>query len=548
MNFKISSFLIFLFFTSISITHAQKLRDKSVTIKHTQLPYRLTPDSYTTYSVEAVGEVLQISGISAKNFSDDLTMQGFKRVSGFGQSAGHLHLVVDLGILSVGQAVFKNSITKVKDKNGNETSVEQFYYSVPFSGSFNAKVIDPNGKILGNSSGTFNRELSSNKLRDAEVVKKGVNKYINMLTVEAARDIQKDAYSLANSLLQSFDYREINARENLYIIRKHPSENQWVKHQENVKKRFEEHGNNTNLGYLKEHIEDAIEFYKKMASKDHKNDKKLKRIHRAANLNLATIYYYLDDPASTIEYAEVVLRVNEKDARASRIVNDTKKLLKKMRDSGISTIYYQRDLKNAVAPIIEEQRALENREILEGTVSSKAYIVLRNVAVSGQLIVDNNAEDLIFGNGGNVKFVENKDGILEEIDLTNSQVTEINFSNRVLKRMKFAPSAKGQVDPSMYFLEKLYNSERISVFKYYPQSGALGGDKPEFAFQKSGQEYPISLESTMFLLWKKGLAKYFADCPDLAEMASEGGIEKTKDSLIKAARVYSELCDAPIKP
>ena len=60
---------------------------------------------------------------------------------------------------------------------------------------------------------------------------------------------------------------------------------------------------------------------------------------------------------------------------------------------------------------------------------------------------------------------------------------------------------------------------------------------------KAGESEPTSLSGTTILLWKKGIASYFEDCAELNAMCLEGGIEKEKESLIKAARIYSELCE-----
>jgi len=71
----------------------------------------------------------------------------------------------------------------------------------------------------------------------------------------------------------------------------------------------------------------------------------------------------------------------------------------------------------------------------------------------------------------------------------------------------------------------------------------LSGEKTELAYQKTGDPAPVSLEDTQFLVLNKGLSKYFADCPDLTKMCSEGQIELYKEDLIKAARIYTELCE-----
>ena len=91
-------------------------------------------------------------------------------------------------------------------------------------------------------------------------------------------------------------------------------------------------------------------------------------------------------------------------------------------------------------------------------------------------------------------------------------------------------------------MEELYASDKISLYKYYPISGALGDEKHEFALQKKAEETPISLLDTQFLMFEKGLANYFNDCEDLKIMCENGKIALEEEDLLKAARIYSEVC------
>ncbi|GLR18773.1 hypothetical protein [Portibacter lacus] len=544
---RINATLLFIFIFCAAI-NAQKLKDKAVVIKYVSLPSIAVPLDYKTFSVEAGGEVLQISGVSPKGFADDFSMQGFKKVNGYGGSAGHLHLVVDLGYLTIGKEEMKTKTTKTKDKSGNEVIVKEYYYAVPFSGSSSAKIIDPDGRILSSKSEVYDRELGTQLYKNQAQLKKSANKLINDITRDAAQEIRRNAYSYSNSMLQSFDFRKTSTREQIYLITKHSSEDQWEKHYETIKLLFSSGSHYPNTEFRKEKLEPAIRFYKQMASKDPRGDKKKKRIYKAANLNLSTIYYYLEDMASSIEYAELSLKAMGKDSRSSNRISKAERTLERMRDIGVSTIYYERDLSNALPPGAIANQEAENERLLEDANANNATIVYRNEEVYGKMLLDKEADDLIFGEGGNVKFVVNKDGVLDEIKLTDYWVSSFEVADRKFTKMKFSPSAKGKTEASVEILEEVYQSESLKLYKYYPSSGALSDEKPEFAFQKSGQEFPISLESTSFLLWEKGLSDYFSDCEDLRKIIQEGGIKKTKEDLIKAARVYSEICKKVIRP
>jgi hypothetical protein len=122
------------------------------------------------------------------------------------------------------------------------------------------------------------------------------------------------------------------------------------------------------------------------------------------------------------------------------------------------------------------------------------------------------------------------------------EITAFSIGDRTFVKRTFTPCAKGKANPATHVMEEIYNSEKIVLYKYYPSGGALSDAKTEFAFKKKAEDNPVSLYDTQFLILKKGLANYFTDCADLKAMCEEGGIENEQESLLKAARIYSEVC------
>ena len=161
----------------------------------------------------------------------------------------------------------------------------------------------------------------------------------------------------------------------------------------------------------------------------------------------------------------------------------------------------------------------------------------------GNLFWKKEADELIFGDNGNIKFIVTEGSEILEYDLTDSLITSFKIGDRLFEKITFSPCAKGKGEAKVSILESMYTSDKINLYKYYPIDGALGGAKTELAFKKATEDNPISLMDTRFLILKKGLAQYFEDCADLSQMCTEGSFAMNSDDLIKAARIYSEVCE-----
>ncbi len=539
--------IIYLIGTQFSI--GQKLRDKNVHIKYVKLPSQTLPDDFMTYSVDATGQALVKAEVTRTAYVNKFRMDGFKRLNGVGESAGHLRLQISAGYIDVATPEFKKRTRTKKDKDGNETSTTYYYYEYNFSNNTNYKVYDPNGKILAQGDVPYKKSFTSPENANSSAVRKSMNTYFRQYDTEFANAAVANAYSSISSTFRSkFDFTKERALHEIFIIKSHSSEDQFFKHYEKVKSIFAEADYATPSSELLEKLGPSIEYYKQHASKDPRGDKKKKRLYRAGNYNLALIYFYTDMFEEAAAHCEKILASEGKDAKAKRILKSIEFQEKRMTLHGVNTLHHFRDVENAKGPSELAALEAEKEEMADENMITKGIVFMGEDQLEGTLTLDKAADDFVFGEGGNVKFMIEENKELKEIDLLSSDVTSFQIADREFRKIKFSPSAKGKQEASLQILELVYSSDQIKLYKYYPSAGALSDEKPEFAFQKTGQVNPISLESTQFLIWKKGLAKFFSECSDLAEMCEDGGIEKSKEDLIKASRIYSEVCEQVIKP
>lgn len=540
------SFLIFtLLLFTVSVFYAQKLRDESLWIKYVQLPPNKLPDDYLTYSSFVSGQIMAKAGYSSQSAAKSMTMDGFKRVPDNGIKGGHLRLVISTGSVSRDSPEFKSKTTKSKTKDGKEVSKTTYYYLYGFQALGTYTIYNADGEQLFSESIPVNQTYESPEFSDASALRKQMNKYFNEYDKKFAISALNSMKNKGNSELRSrYDYQNARKRHELYVIKKHASEDQWEKHYNNVKDVFETSDYATSSDELLQGLNKSIEYYEMQGSKNPRENKKLKRIYEAAHYNLALIYTFTDQLDKALEHANMVLESEGKDTKTKRLIEFITSSMERMNSLDIHTLHHYRALENAMPPHQIAAMEEEMEELSENTNMSEAVVYLGNEEfISGTITLEKDAEDLIIGEGGNVKFILEEEGEIKEINLCADEVTGFAVGDRTFMKMNFAPSAKGKEEASIQILEEVYSSEKINVYKYYPCSGALSADKPELALKKAGEENPISLESTQFLLWDKGLSQYFGDCEELKIMCEEGGLEKTLDDMIKAARIYAELCE-----
>lgn len=530
-------------------TQAQRLKDSPINIKYVQLPSKKLPKDYTTYSVSVNGPLFEQGAISPASVAAGIVMDGFKRLDGHADNVGHLRLEMYGGNIRAGRPEFKTRTSTTKDKNGRETTTNYYRYEVPFNCNTSYRIIDAEGKILVRDDFVNEKIIKTREYNNST----SINKERIKLLTELERDYTNETLGLLKSsarsgLVSQFDYDFQDARFNFYLIAKHPSEDQWEKHYNNVAAIFKDAQANTASAQLKTNLAPAFAFYEMQAKKSPRGSKKLKRIFKAANYNLALLHFSVDEFEEAKNYAEKVIQSEKNDRRSRLLIERIERWEDQMANLDINTIHYFRDIKDALPPARIAALEAEKEEMEENTAISSGSVFKGSEEITGTWSMDKQADDLVFGEGGNIRFMLVEGAEMLEIDPTDVDITEFVLADRKFKKIRFSPSARGETEASLQILEEVYMSNKIKLYKYYPSTGALSDDKPEFAYQKRKEEFPISLESTQFLLWEQGLAKYFADCDDLSELVLDGGIKKNMADLIKAARIYSEICIEVIRP
>ncbi len=545
-NFIMKANLLLLLFVGIFVhaSFAQKLKDKRIGFSYVKLPSDRLPEDFMTYSVSVYGRNIPDGGFSANGLAKGIKMNSFKRLDGSPGNHGHLRVSVQTGYTTAGSPDFKSRTDTKKDKEGNETKTTYYWYEFPFSSSGSYKIVDPTGKNLASGNTGSSRTMKTSETTNSAALRKAYSKHKSEQRKAFARSAANNSVTKAsNALIGKYDFHHDKVWHQIYWIKKHSTETNFVKYFDLTKKVFAAAKAGTPASELKTQMQAALDFWQEIAAKDPGGDKKMKRVYKAANHNLAVVSYYLDDLAGAKKYAEAVIKSEGKDKRSAAMISKINATQKLMAFHEINTVHYTRDLSNAIAPSKVQELEEIKEEIATNNNTIEGTIIVEGEVLKGSIIQEKEAKDIFFGEDGNTKFVVEMDNDIKEFNLAHEDVASFKIGDRSFVKMNFTPSAKGKTETKKHILEEVYISDKINLYQYFPSTGKLGDEKTEFAFQKKGAEQPTSLMATQFLILKKGLANYFSDCADLKDMCSTGDIKMDKDDLIKAARIYSELCE-----
>jgi len=536
--------LLACFLAVIPFLSAQKAKDKKVEIKYVSLPTQKLPDSYTTYSVTVSGGNIAIAGTSTSELAKNVYMNSFKRVGdAVDGEFGHLRISVNTGTVSTGRLAWKNRSETTKDDKGVSHTTKYYWYELPCSGIVSFRIIDPDGKILDDYSHTYNSNAKSDETTDSKSLSDRSDAIYNTLRKNYASDMAWGVSNLAkNTLRTKYDFAFEENGVQFYTIKKHPDEDAFEASLDKTIEVFKALPANAPAAEGLAKLESPIKLWTKHAEASPGKDKDLAEVYNACNSNLANAYFYLDRFDDAKKHARRVLAVDEKDKRMQHLLENMDKVQAQMTVLNIHTMHYSRDLSNALPPTKVKEIKEANDQLQATNNSLPGYLVINTDTIRGLFMRSKSDEDFVFGPNGNTKFVIEKAGGMEEKDVTAAEVKAFTIGDRNFKRMQFSPCAKGKSEPASHILEQLYDSEKIKLYKYYPVSGTLSNAQNEFAFMKKDAPAPVSLLDTQFLLWDKGMANYFSDCTDLKDMCSAGGFKMNEDDLLKAARVYAEVC------
>ncbi len=528
---------------------AQKVKNERFTVNYTQLPSNPLDNEFTTYRVNLYGSgyihghsIFESGKITRQGAMNKVNLGGFKKVNG----NAHVRIQISVGNARTVKNEVGKKVTEKKSKDGKVSKTTSYFMQYHYYMPVSYRVYDFHGNLI--------HEAQITNLENVEQIKgSSFNSYskayedwkkrrLNTLNNSAASYVRNAMNSVNASVNYRYGYPHRSEREEIKIVKKHSSEDDFMKAYETTNAAFEKVKADEPMETIAADLKPAIDFWMGY-DKYPADDRKLKRVRYACLFNLTTVYYWMDDLENANKYATECLKIDYKEGGVKRYVDKIRRMQQSFQTNGVDSRHFFIDVEAAAPPSNNVDVAAPEEE--EDNASMAGAMVLADgIKVEGNMVVNTEeGSDLVFGPKGNVVFEYSVDGKDVSSSLDPAQTQEFSFDGRTFKVMDFTPGAKGNKVAGKHILEIIYDSPRIQLFKYYPYDDQLGDKKIEFAFYRTGEQAPTSTSSTPFLLFKKGMAKYFEDCGDLAEMINAGGVEHTEDGLMQAARIYGEVCE-----
>ncbi|MGK0366345.1 MAG: hypothetical protein ACI85O_003418 [Saprospiraceae bacterium] len=533
---------------------AQKIKNERISFEYTRLPSNPLDPTFTTYSSVVYGSDygLENLGIDRNGAAEKyFTLGGFKRVG----KGGHFRVSCYVGYPSTTSAETKSYTKTITNKDKTKTKVTRYKKEVAYRVPVRYKIEDYQGNVI--TSGSMNEiktfTFGESATSSSSLSTQWRNSRGKLMTDKYKKAV-RDGFSSASGTIRSlYGYSRRKQTAQIEVLgKKDKGTEEFMSSYETVKAAFAGMRAEEKTDKVKEEARPAIEFYMAEKKKWAATDKKERKVRSACVYNLATIFYWLDELDEARKYANECVEIDYKPGRGKSLIRSIDATKKLFDVNNTTSRHPSLDMSNAVAPGMASFGGLDVVEEGAAAVGAAAKALTGSIVdkngdtVPGEFMVSAaDGEELKFGPQGNVSFDYMQDGRKASGALAPADIKEFTLSERNFMVMDFVPGAKGNTESKMAIMELLYDGGSIKVLKYYPYDDALGDQSIEYAFHKTGDGAPTSTSSTMFLLFNKGLQKYFVDCADLAEVAGTGEFKKTEDDIIRAARVYAEMCKAP---
>jgi len=344
----------------ISIGYSQKadIDNKRIHVEYATIPKHYVPVEDRTYSVDISGSYK----FDKQDLANQLKIRGWEQVED-----GVAKVNLRVSAFSRGRAASKKRVSEKKDDDGKVVSRTNFYkYEVTNSGSANLKIYGPQNalnlkksspskkqkkKLMEKLSNPFLQEGNSTASTSTdEYVSYDLSKNYSISTQEhkslkAASDEMKRTFeseyqrnlddynqnigSLASNYLNNhygYNRKRDWVKFKTLGSKKHPEYEMFNNAVNAMKEILSQKQFNQSFEEIHENINPIIDYFRTTADTYSSKDKHHKRLKAASLFNMAQLYYYLDQPAKSIEIGNEYLEWGHDKKDGEKFIEKSEKL------------------------------------------------------------------------------------------------------------------------------------------------------------------------------------------------------------------------------
>lgn len=299
-----------------------------VPVQYYRMPDEPLDPSYQTYSTEIVtygGELIK-SGITVSSLeSEYLFLEGYR----LDQRNGDVNIEATVSDFTIFSEIRRHRQRKTKDKDGKEVQTTVYWIEMKYALPVTLAVSDRQGRTLEDR---FIFTLADQRTYSTPEHKStsDLDSHWRIARTRKISDLHKSMLTEAfqkirDAINNQFGYRRItneNARFERIGKKKHLEYAKYQKAVEDMKKGFELMDPDKSLDAVRTTIEPSLAFYKAQEKVYPAGDEDLAKIKHICLYNLALAYFWLEDFDQARQYTQALLKMDEKDRDAKRLMED----------------------------------------------------------------------------------------------------------------------------------------------------------------------------------------------------------------------------------
>jgi len=512
------------------------LANKSFNVNYVALPTNpILEDANRTYQINSINSEVLTQSFPSFYFESEISIPGFSKLS------SDAFLTVESKLIDVNLISSEiESETKVsKDDDGNETRTTHYWAVVTYTTQGQVTISSADGSISDTLGFSGEKVKSSDKTKSWDVAnsfrKKNRNK---ALRIEFVKNVIR---SVNNTLGSAYGYRDIKTTNTFSIIKskKHPEKDAQVENYELLKTAFDGMTAGQPVDGIKAEIAPAITYFTGIMDKYPGDDRKSRKLKKAALYNLATIHYYLDEPDATIKYADMMLDNDKGKVSAKNLKKKAEGLKESFTTNNTNTRHFEVITEDntdyEVGAPVADGGSEEEVPISENPDYTLSYVM----TVAGDTVPAYiNSKRINRLSNVLTTYVKDLQGKFVERGFNADDVEQLVLGNgEKFKTVPFKEASDavtlGGGNNGRKFVKQLFTAGNLTLYRFQTD---------QLVIKKKGAKLASNTSSAGWVLgFKKKLAGLVKDeCPALAERAKNKEFANNADGLIEFMRAYKE--------
>ncbi|MBI1226389.1 MAG: hypothetical protein GC192_14245 [Bacteroidetes bacterium] len=570
-NYALKLFAALLCLTSsMSKLCAQRvdLDNKSIPVQYVQLPQKPMPADYTTYgtTISVKPDQLRRCSLTESQLQNYLNLPGIQRL----KTGGHFHVEVIIDDLVVSKTGIESKTEKSKGENGKEISTTNYWVEVVYAIPVAMKVTDYQGNIVEEASfgsldkpATYKGKASTNAKSVQDDWSK--NRYAIQSKLEREQ-IQKAFGEIQGRLQSNYAYVPMTKSTTVFQYmdsKKIADFDGFEKAFSTLNESFAKMRFDEPLDAVVSSVQPALDFWNQNKDKYDAGDKQQKKLKFACLYNLTNACFWTEQFDLAEQYANELVGMDYKEGKANDFLENIKAVKADLERCSKPNRHFKAEVSQE---IIEAASEVEYQTEKESKLDAQKFDQLKKLGVGDgaeyyegsitytdergtvpcSFFVDyskNTNLNFLRGSNNIVAIIDNDQGV-KRLDIDPTKVDSFTFGDHKFVCIPFAPGSAVSLNKNRQVMEQLYQSDKIALYKFYPVAEAKAGNTEiEVALQRKDSKEPTSLAGLKFLNWKKGLSKYFEDCPSLSKRAADGEFDRSENGALEAAKAFTLECN-----